>query len=59
MNDHELQFMYNHLFEDGSGRRFNNIPDGRYGVFFRNKDETKLFNALLYEIYYTKIKLQS
>lgn len=54
VNGHKLQFIYNHLFEDGSGRGFGNTPDGRYGIFFRNKRENKLFNSFIYELYYTR-----
>lgn len=54
VNGHQLTFIYNHLFEDGSGRRFRNTPDGRYGVFFENKNMEKSINSFMYEFYYTR-----
>ena len=52
--DFSLSFIYNSIFEDGSGSRFANIPDGRYGIFMKYKDKDRLFNAFMYEFYYTK-----
>ncbi|MGM1057516.1 MAG: capsule assembly Wzi family protein [Bacteroidota bacterium] len=52
--DMELEFIYNHMFEDGTGTRFANFPDGRYGIMLNFKDERKLVNNVLYEFYYTK-----
>ncbi|SHF46594.1 Capsule assembly protein Wzi [Salegentibacter echinorum] len=50
----ELNFIYNHVFEDGSGSRFANFPDGRYGVFLDFDDNRRLVNGILYEFYYTR-----
>lgn len=45
---------YNHMFEDGSGMRFKNWPDGLYGMYFSRKEGGKWFKSLVYEFYYTK-----
>lgn len=45
---------YNHLFEDGSGMRYQNWPDGLYGIYFTRKDKSKWFKSVVYELYYTK-----
>lgn len=52
--DFKLKFIYNHFFEDGSGTRFANFPDGRYGLFLDHKEDNRLVNGLLYEFYYTR-----
>lgn len=52
--DYSVEAFYNHLFEDGSGRRLGNTPDGRYGVYFENKNRDKLINSVIYEFFYTK-----
>jgi len=52
--DFDLKFIYNHFFEDGSGSRFANFPDGRYGLFLDYKEDNRLVNGLLYEFYYTR-----
>lgn len=49
-----LTIYYNHLFEDGSGARFANGPDGLYGIYFTRKDRSKWFKSVVYELYYTK-----
>ncbi|WP_051205521.1 capsule assembly Wzi family protein [Salinimicrobium xinjiangense] len=53
-NDHSLQFIFNNIFEDGSGSRLANFPDGRYGLFWENEESAALISGLLYEFYYTK-----
>ncbi|SKB73957.1 Capsule assembly protein Wzi [Salegentibacter holothuriorum] len=50
----QLNFIYNHMFEDGTGSRFANFPDGRYGVFLDFDDDSRLVNGILYEFYYTR-----
>lgn len=45
---------YNHLFEDGSGMRFQNWPDGLYGLYVNRKNSDKWFKSFVYELYYTK-----
>ncbi len=52
--DFNVEFVYNHIFEDGSGTRYANFPDGRYGLMLDFKDQRKLVNNVLYEFYYTK-----
>ena len=49
-----LTFIYNNLFEDGSGSRLDNIPDGRYGLFFEKAEQIQLLNSFMYELYYTR-----
>ncbi len=41
----QLNFIYNHMFEDGTGSRFANFPDGRYGVFLDFDDDRRLING--------------
>ena len=48
-----LEFFYNHLFEDGTGTRMVNKPDGRYGLFYENEDKDRLVNSIIYELTYT------
>jgi len=49
-----VQLIYNHFFEDGSGSRFANIPDGKYAINVSNRNPGAWWNAILYEFYYTK-----
>ncbi len=53
------QFIYNNLFEDGSGSRLANTPDGRYGFFVENRDQNQLINSFIYEFYYTREQSQT
>lgn len=48
------ELYYNHMFEDGSGQRFQNFPDGLYGLYLTHKTGPKWFKSFLYEFYYTK-----
>ena len=57
--DSELKFIYNHFFEDGSGSKFANFPDGRYGIFYEVEDSAKWLNSFLYEFYYTRDQSQT
>ncbi|MFP4448824.1 MAG: capsule assembly Wzi family protein [Bacteroidales bacterium] len=41
------------VFEDGSGRRRNNFPDGLWGVWLRFKEEKKPVQAVAYEFLHT------
>lgn len=50
----EASLFYAHQFEDGSGRKFKNLPDGLYGMYFTRKKHSKWFKSALYEIHYTK-----
>ncbi len=51
--DLTTQFIYNNIFEDGSGSRFANFPDGRYGIFVENNG-SGWFQSIIYEFYYTR-----
>ncbi|MDT0677684.1 hypothetical protein [Autumnicola musiva] len=48
------QFIFNNIFEDGSGSRFANFPDGRYGIFVKSTEKNRWFQSLIYEFYYTR-----
>ena len=48
------EFYYNHIFEDGSGEKFRNRPDGLYGFYFTRTEKQKWLKSILYEFYYTK-----
>lgn len=50
----KAQLYYNHIFEDGSGQKFRNTPDGLYGVYLTSKKEKQWIKSFLYELYYTK-----
>ncbi len=58
IRDVDFQFLYNHIFEDASGMKGGNLPDGRYAVYFEdNRDTfwgTSWLKAFMYEFYYTK-----
>jgi len=54
VNDYKVEILYNHLFEDGSGRVLRNTPDGRYGIFVKSPESDNLVNSLMYEFYYTR-----
>ncbi|MFD0976369.1 capsule assembly Wzi family protein [Salinimicrobium gaetbulicola] len=51
--NYKVDLIYNHLFEDGSGSRLGNTPDGRYGIFVSSNNSSKLVNSLMYEFYTT------
>jgi hypothetical protein len=51
---YNIQIIYNHLFEDGSGRVLRNTPDGRYGLYLEDRNKGKLVEAFIYEVYYTR-----
>lgn len=48
------EFYFDHIFEDGSGEKFRNRPDGLYGLYFTRKKNFKWFKSFVYEFYYTK-----
>lgn len=56
---HTFQFIFNNLFEDGSGSRLANFPDGRYGIFIEPTNKKEWLTGLLYEFYYTKDQSQT
>ena len=53
---YNVELIYNHLFEDGSGSLLRNTPDGRYGIFIEDPAAPldSWFQAVMYEFYYTK-----
>ncbi|MDX1761814.1 MAG: capsule assembly Wzi family protein [Christiangramia sp.] len=50
----EVELIYNHFFEDGSGSRYANFSDGRYGLYYKNRYSESFIEAIMYEFYYTK-----
>lgn len=44
----DFSIYHEHPFEDGSGTRFANIPDGVWGVYFKPTNQ-KIISAVLYE----------
>ena len=50
----ELKFIYNSIFEDGSGSRFANFPDGRYGLFWQSSEKNRIVNSVIYEYFNTR-----
>ncbi|WP_300437973.1 capsule assembly Wzi family protein [Christiangramia sp.] len=63
IRDVDFQFLYNHIFEDASGMKGGNFPDGRYAVYFEDNRDTfwgsSWLKALMYEFYYTKNQSRS
>ena len=49
-----LDFYWQHLWEDGSGLKFKNISDGLWGVAIKNRGNKKLINTIVLEYIYTK-----
>lgn len=54
LQNYDVELIYNHIFEDGSGRRLGNTPDGRYGIFIKDQQPGKWVDSFMYEFYYTK-----
>ncbi|MFD1094246.1 capsule assembly Wzi family protein [Salegentibacter chungangensis] len=57
--DFKARFIFNNLFEDGSGSRGANFPDGRYGVFIDFSEKDRIINSFIYEFYYTRDQSQT
>ncbi|WP_286760810.1 capsule assembly Wzi family protein [Salegentibacter sp. UBA1130] len=55
----KITFIYNSIFEDGSGSRLANFPDGRYGLHFSKQNSKSWVTDFLYELYYTKNQSQT
>ena len=55
--NYSLEFLYNSIFEDGSGSRFDNFPDGRYGIFIETKDKERWVNSLSTSFTILKIRV--
>ena len=49
LGGHLLTFYWNHPFEDRSGLEFDNMPDGVWGLHYRNKKSTALLTGFVYE----------
>ena len=47
-NDYKLQFYYQSIFEDRSGRELKNFPDGVWGIYY-NSSHKSIFSKILYE----------
>lgn len=58
-NNLKTTFIYNSIFEDGSGSRFANFPDGRYGIHLSKNNSKSWITGFLYEFYYTKNQSQT
>ncbi len=54
IGNYNVNVIYNHLFEDGSGMKLGNTPDGRYGIFVEDQEPGNWVDAFMYEFYYTK-----
>jgi len=54
IGDYNVNIIYNHLFEDASGMRLGNTPDGRYSLYIEDQAPGKWVDAFMYEFYYTK-----
>lgn len=53
-NNYTLSFYHDIPFEDGSGTRFANIPDGTWGLYYGNKNQKLWISDAMYELVYTK-----
>ncbi|MCY2686986.1 capsule assembly Wzi family protein [Salinimicrobium sp. TH3] len=51
---YDISLVYNTIFEDFSGIKLRNTPDGRYGVYVEDQDSEKWVQALMYEYYFTR-----
>ena len=52
--EYAISLLWNSIFEDGSGMRLGNTPDGRYGLFVEDTHKKGWIHSLMYEFYYTK-----
>ncbi len=53
-DNYTLSFYHDIPFEDGSGTRFANFPDGTYGLYYGSKDKKQWISDVMYELTYTK-----
>lgn len=53
-SDYRITLLWNSIFEDGSGQRLGNTPDGRYGIFVSDTKGRFWVHGLMYEFYHTK-----
>lgn len=54
LRNYDIELLWNHIFEDGSGLRLGNTPDGRYGIYISDTEDLGVIQAVMYEFYYTK-----
>ena len=53
--DHfDITLIYNTIFEDMSGIKLRNTPDGRYGIYIEDRETEKWVEAFIYEYYFTR-----
>lgn len=51
---YDLSLIYNTIFEDFSGIKLRNTPDGRYGIYLKDQQPDKWVQAIMYEYYFTR-----
>jgi len=49
----KIGFYYQDIFEDGSGMRKQNFPDGLWGIYYETNHSLRLIKGVLYEWLYT------
>lgn len=63
IKDIDFVFLYNSIFEDASGLKMGNFPDGRYAIYFEDNRDSfwglPWLKAFMYEFYYTKNQSRS
>ncbi len=50
----KISLVYNTIFEDLSGIKLRNTPDGRYGIYMEDRETEKWVQAFMYEYYFTR-----
>jgi hypothetical protein len=56
---YNVSLVYNTIFEDFSGIKLRNTPDGRYGIHVEDGEPEKWVQAFMYEYYYTRHQSKS
>ena len=54
ISHYDLSLVYNTIFEDFSGIKLRNTPDGRYGIYLEDREPEKWVQAFMYEFYFTR-----
>ncbi|MDX1754305.1 MAG: hypothetical protein R3259_14020 [Salinimicrobium sediminis] len=54
LENSSIEFFTDLPFESGTGAKLGNLPDGRYGIFWKRNEPEYLLNSLLYEFYTTR-----
>ena len=54
MSHFDVSLIYNTIFEDMSGIKLRNTPDGRYSIYIEDREENKWIEAFMYEYYFTR-----